>query len=53
MSQVFDSPKEPSTEQTKAAYMYFDKLMLELDSFEMSLRLLKPEEQEAIFSSLR
>ncbi|HIP20674.1 MAG TPA: hypothetical protein EYG70_06085 [Sulfurimonas sp.] len=56
MSKIIDSPPEPSSEQKKKAYMYFDELeeiseqlMKEFDSFEMSLRLLKEEELKALF----
>ena len=56
MSKHIDSPPEPSSEQKKKAYMYFDELeeiseqlMKEFDSFEMSLRLLKEEELKALF----
>ena len=60
MAKIFDSRKEPTEEQKKAAYMYFDaleqaseKLLSELDSLEMSLKLLKPEEQQLILSFLQ
>ena len=56
MSKIIDSPKEASVEQQKRAYMHFDhleevsdKLMKEFDNFEMSLRLLKEEDLQAIF----
>ena len=56
MSKIIDSPPEPSSEQKKRAYRYFDEmeeiseqLMKEFDSFEMSSRLLKEEELKVLF----